>query len=92
MDKSRLTIVIMDTASKTPGEALRRRQGGRIKDFRQLRKMSQSDLAGACSVTKAAVSEWENGKSTPRQHLQVKIAKALDAPWSALFGLDGEAA
>lgn len=98
MDKTRLTVVLMGTAAKRPGEALQRRQGKKIKDFRTMPRpglpkgYSQSYLATAVGVTKAAVSEWENGKSTPRPHHQVRIAKALGSPWSALFGLDGEAA
>lgn len=92
MDKTCLTLVLMESPPKTPSEALRRRQGTRIRDFRQLRGLTQNDLADAVEVTKAAVSEWENGKSSPRQHHQVRIAQALNAPWSALFGLDGEAA
>jgi len=92
MDKRCLTVVLMEAAPKTPSHALRSRQGKRIKELRGFRKMSQTQLAEAVNVTKAAVSEWENGKSSPRQHHQVAIAKALSTPWSALFGLDGEAA
>lgn len=92
MDKWCLTVVLMGTTPKKPGEALRLKQGKKIKDFRGFRQMSQSALASSIGVTKAAVSEWENGKSSPRPHHQVAIAKAFDTPWSSLFGLDGEAA
>lgn len=92
MDKTSLTLVVMREPPKTPGQALRTRQGERIAQFRSFRKMSQTDLADKVGVTKAAVSEWERGKSSPRQHHQVAIAKAFDVPWSSLFGLDGEAA
>lgn len=33
----------------------------RIKTLREARHMSQTQLADACSVTKSAVSQWENG-------------------------------
>lgn len=92
MDKLHLTVVLMSETPKTPAEALRRKQGDRIRSHRKLHQWSQSDLAGRIGVTKAAVSEWENGKSAPRQHIQVAIAREFNTPWSALFGLDGEAA
>lgn len=82
----------MRDAPKTPAEAIRRRQGAEIRKFRKFRSLSQAALAGQVGVTKAAVSDWERGASTPRQHLQVEIAKALEVPWSSLFGLDREVA
>lgn len=54
--------------------------------------MTQQHIAAELGVTKAAVSSWECGNSTPRQAHQVALAKVLGSPWSALFGLDGEAA
>lgn len=92
MNQECLTVILMKDTPRTPSGALKRRQGDRIKLFRQAHQMSQLDLAAAVGVSKAAVSEWELGKSTPRQHVQVAIASALKTPWSALFGLDGEAA
>jgi DNA-binding XRE family transcriptional regulator len=92
MDKWCLTVVRMATVPKTQAEGLRLRQGAKLRDLRKFRQLSQSQLAAAVGVTKAAVSEWEAGKSTPRQHHQVLIARSLNTPWSALFGLDGEAA
>lgn len=73
-----------------PAQRIRRRQGGLIRKTRQLRDMSRADLAATLKVTVGAVSQWENGTTTPRQHLQVALAKALDVPWSMIFGLDAE--
>lgn len=92
MDKTCLTLVLMKPSPKTPAAALRQKQGTRIRTQRDFLDMSQSALAERCGVTKAAVSEWERGTSSPRQHLQVRIAEALRTPWSNLFGLDGESA
>lgn len=92
MDKYCLTVVVMGQPSRTAGEAIRRKQGDMIRRYREAHKMSQTTLAKAVGVTKAAVSEWENGKSSPRPHHQVAIAREFKAPWSVLFGLDGEAA
>lgn len=91
LDKLCFTVYVMGTTPKTPAEAIRRRQGAEIRKFREFRKLSQATLAETVGVTKAAVSDWERGNSSPRQHLQVGIAKALEVPWSSLFGLDREA-
>lgn len=72
---------------------IRQRQGELIRKVRRdLRGMSIDELAKATGKTPGAVSQWENGTFTPRQDIQVLIAKALDVPWSTLFGLDGESA
>lgn len=94
MIKQCLTVVIMAVPTKGLDGSIRARQGARIRAQRDLWSMSQDQLAAQLDppVTKAAVSEWENGKSSPRQTYQVQLAKALRVPWSTLFGLDGEAA
>lgn len=63
-----------------------------IRKMRQVQGLSIADLAEAIEVTPGAVSQWECGRFTPRQHIQVAIAKALQVPHSAIFGLDAEAA
>lgn len=82
----------MGTPPKTPAAGIRQRQGHTIRKFRTFKKLSQEHLAGTLGVTKAAVSSWERGESSPRQHLQVELAKALEVPWSSIFGLDREVA
>lgn len=72
--------------------ALRQRQGNKLKARRAERNETQQQIAEAVGVTKAAVSDWESGKSYPRPHHQVALAKHYGTPWSTLFGLDGEAA
>jgi transcriptional regulator with XRE-family HTH domain len=91
MHKLDLTVVMVTGTNTDAGVAIRARQGTKIRRFRTLHALSQQALADKVGVTKAAVSDWERGNSTPRQHHQVALAKALDAPWSALFGLEGEA-
>lgn len=83
-----LSITLMGNSPKTPAEAIRVRQGTKIREYRTHWKLSQGELAESVGVTKAAVSEWERGVSSPRPHLQVSIAKALKAPWAIIFGLD----
>lgn len=75
-----------------PATRRRQRQGATIRKVRQLRAMSIAELAAACQVTDGAVSQWETGRFTPRDDMQVRIAQALDVPWSTLFALDAEVA
>lgn len=75
-----------------PARRRRQRQGALIRKIRQMREMTIVELATACGVTHGAVSQWETGRFTPRDEMQVRIAKALDVPWSALFALDAETA
>lgn len=88
LDKTCFTVIVTQPAPKTPAQAIRTRQGEDIRKFRDFRDLSQTDLANVVGVTKAAVSEWERGVSSPRPHLQVAIANALGVPWSSIFGLD----
>jgi transcriptional regulator with XRE-family HTH domain len=74
-----------------PAIRRRRRQGETIRKVRTLRSMSMVELADACGVTQGAVSQWETGRFTPRADMQVRIARALDVPWSTIFALDAEA-
>ena len=71
-----------------PAKRIRLRQGSAIRTVRKMRGLTPQELAELVAVTPSAVSQWELGTYTPRQSVQVKIAKALDVPWSMLFGLD----
>ena len=48
-----------------------------IKRFRQAQSMTQEELAQKLSVTRQAVSNWENGKTEPDVDMLGKIAKVL---------------
>lgn len=74
-----------------PKRRIRQRQGQTIRKFREFRDVTIGELAATIGVTPGAVSQWETGRYTPRQDVQVRIAKALDVPWSSIFGLDAEA-
>ncbi|MGW0606383.1 helix-turn-helix transcriptional regulator [Streptomyces sp. NPDC002640] len=53
---------------------------------RQLRRadMSQTELAEAVGLTRAAVSAWITGRAVPREETMRAIAAALDADYAAL--------
>ena len=57
---------------------------------RKMLGISINELAEKLQVTPGAISQWETGRFTPRQHHQVAIAESLDSQWSDIFGLDSE--
>lgn len=69
----------------TPAQALRLKQGERIREYRRFCKLSQEQLATAVGVSKAAVSQWETGQTSPQETSRVAIAHALGCPWHVLF-------
>jgi transcriptional regulator with XRE-family HTH domain len=75
-----------------PAKRIRKRQGSTIKQVRKLREYDRAELAEKVGVTLSAVTQWENGTTTPRQHHQLALARVLDVPHAMLFGLDIEAA
>ena len=85
-------MVIKVGHEPNPAKRRRQRQGEAIRRVRTMRDMSIAGLAEACDVTPGAVSQWETGRFTPRDEMQVRIARALDVPWSMLFALDAEVA
>lgn len=74
-----------------PAKRLRKQQGNLIRKAREARGMTVPELAQAVGVSPGAISHWETGRYTPRQQHQVEIARAVNMPWSFLFGLDGAA-
>ncbi|MEN1969483.1 helix-turn-helix transcriptional regulator [Lentibacillus sp. N15] len=56
-----------------------------IKKYREKSGLKQIDLVRKTGLSKAAISLFENGKSTPSMNSAYKIAKALDATIDELF-------
>ncbi len=54
--------------------------GDNIKKYRDLKGMSQQELALKVNVVRQTVSKWEKGLSAPDSHMLLKIAQALDIP------------
>lgn len=57
--------------------------GGQLKGWRQLRKVSQLDLALDASVSQRHLSWLETGKSQPSRGMVIQLAEALDVPLRA---------
>lgn len=91
-------MVIAVGHEPNPTQRLRTKQGKRIRELRGYRRLTLAALAArmceqeGVTITPAAISEWERGVSTPRQHHQIALAKALDTTWSSLFSLEAEVA
>lgn len=84
-------MVVQVGKEQDPAKRIRLRQGAKIREVRTMRGLSIREFAASVGVTDGAVSQWETGRFTPRREVQVRIAIALDVPWSLLFGLDAEA-
>jgi Zn-dependent peptidase ImmA (M78 family)/transcriptional regulator with XRE-family HTH domain len=52
----------------------------RLRLAREMRKLTQTAVAGAAEVTPAAVSQFEKGESRPVPHTLLRLAGALDFP------------
>ena len=64
----------------------------RIKRARLLAGLDQADVSAACSVSRTAVSAWENGQTEPRFSSLVLLARLTGQPleWFAA-GVNDEA-
>lgn len=60
----------------------------RMKEIRLQRGLRQIDVAKDTGLSKAAISLFENGKSTPSMNSAYKIAKALGTTIDELFFLN----
>ncbi|HEY7349519.1 MAG TPA: helix-turn-helix transcriptional regulator [Ktedonobacterales bacterium] len=48
-----------------------------LRDLREEAFMTQVDLAKACGVSSASISDWENAKSAPSMKNRRKLMEAL---------------
>jgi transcriptional regulator with XRE-family HTH domain len=86
-----MSVTVIGT-EPDPRKRIRLKQGRSIRQVRELRQMTIEGLAERVGVSAGAISHWETGRYSPRNHHQVAIAQALDVPWSTIFALDGEVA
>lgn len=59
-----------------------------IREFRNIRGISQIQLANKLGVTKQSVSNWENDNILPSIEMLVKIANFFEVSTDYLLGLD----
>lgn len=60
----------------------------RIKEFREKKCMSKTDLAKGMNVSIAAVSKWESGETQPTTDKLPQLAMLLGVDISALFEVE----
>lgn len=59
--------------------------GDRIKELRQMRNMTQEEIAESCNVSTSTVSRWEGNRSTPIQKHILMLASALQVDENSFF-------
>lgn len=59
--------------------------GARIKALRELRKMTQEELAEKCSVSSSCVSRWENNHLRPKTANIRSLSKVLETEESSFY-------
>lgn len=63
----------------------------RIKRARKEARLTQDQIAEQLDITKGAVSQWESGKTTPRNDLLRKFARITNKPLDWLMGFNSAA-
>lgn len=61
--------------------------GTRIRKYRELRGLSQKDLADLIGVSNSRVSNWEQGINRPNADIISDLCKALDVSPSELLDI-----
>lgn len=63
--------------------------GGRIRQARRLRELTQNELADLVGFSRESVSSWERGKASPDVDDLIEVAKMLRIPVTTfVVGLD----
>lgn len=57
----------------------------RIKEFRKIKNISQSDIAEKMKIKQNTFSQWENGKRTPSVLQGLKLAQILETTVENLY-------
>lgn len=63
----------------------------RIKDLREKKKMTQSDLAKHLGITRSSVNAWEMGISVPSTQYIVELAHTFNVSTDYLLCVDNSA-
>ena len=59
--------------------------GKRIKDIREQKNMTQTELAERLGTNIRTIRRWENEESVPDAVMGIKLSKVLDIPLKELF-------
>lgn len=61
--------------------------GSRLKEIREVNKISQNALAKELGVTQAAIAQYEAGKSFPNEDVLIKYAQHFKVSMDYIFGI-----
>lgn len=61
-------------------------QPNRLRELRELKGLSQEQLAEVSCLSQSAIAKSEKGKSTPKSSVLDKLASALDCTMDYLYG------
>lgn len=64
--------------------------GENLKNLREMKGLSQAELADDLGVTRALIAQYETGAKAPNVNLAAKIAKALGVTIDAMMQKKGE--
>ena len=70
------------------GERIAKNFSDYLKHYRVLNGMTQEDLAKRLETTKQVISNYENGKHTPKIDVAFKIASKLGVPLESMLGVE----
>ena len=59
-----------------------------IRSLRIAKQMSQAELGDILGVTRAAVHQWEKGRSVPQLHHLQELARFFGVPLAVMLGSD----
>ena len=60
----------------------------RIKELREAKSITQTELANYLSITRSSVNAWEMGISTPSTDKLIELAKFFNVTTDYLLGID----
>lgn len=61
----------------------------RLKQYREMSKMTQRDVSSALNITQAAYWKWEKGKSSPNANQILNLCELFNCSPNDLFGFKG---
>lgn len=65
--------------------------GNRIREARKNAKLTQAELARQVGVTQGTVTQWETGRTAPKLHTMLTLARTLNVSVEYLIGDGGQA-
>lgn len=81
-------IESMDACGTLDVEVIQMQLAQQLRAYRERHGLTQQDVASFCYVTKATVSKWENGLSTPDVALLPLLASRFGTTVDALIGYE----